>query len=198
MTASKVDVSNMALNHCGVDVSIESMTELSKAARVCNRWYDHARKEALEAFNWGFARKRLVVAEHGEDPPDTWAYRYQYPADCLVVRELQNPVSRTSDPVPYEIEIAPDSTKSILCDLEDPIIVYTYDLEDLGMFSTHFISTLAYLLAHYIVFTMTAKRTMRADLGAMYNAYLKRAPAMNANEKQEDQPVDADWITGRQ
>lgn len=62
MAISNVTISNMALSHIGADSTIESMAESSAEAAQCNLWYDYSRLQVLEAYDWGFARKRLDLA----------------------------------------------------------------------------------------------------------------------------------------
>ena len=95
MAISSVKIANFALSKVGTDSTIETLTENSAEAKACNLWFETARKQALSAYDWPFARKRLALAVHGDDPPDEWAYRYQYPADCVKARFVENPVGKT-------------------------------------------------------------------------------------------------------
>src|SRR3546814_8520623 len=109
MADSKVQICNMALSHIGSKSTIESVDEPSAAAQQCRLWYEMARRQALGAYNWTFARKRLALAIHNDDPPEgLWNFRYQYPADCLKAREIENPGGPDMDAIKYEIETSLD------------------------------------------------------------------------------------------
>ena len=61
----EVTIARMALSHIGAS-SIESLSEDSAEAKEANTWYAVSRQTALEAFNWNFARKRQLLAVHGD------------------------------------------------------------------------------------------------------------------------------------
>ena len=76
MTTSAVQIANLALANIGNSNTIESFTEASKEAKLANTWYDHSRLAVLEAMDWNFARKRLVMSASPTDAPEgVWAYR---------------------------------------------------------------------------------------------------------------------------
>jgi hypothetical protein len=96
LSVSEVSICNMALSKIGASSSIESLTEESAEANECNLWYTFSRRQTLQATDWGFARRRITLATHGDDPPSgVWGYRYQYPSDCLTMRKIESPVSGT-------------------------------------------------------------------------------------------------------
>ncbi len=211
-TISKVKIGNMALSNIGARSSIEDLTENTAEAQQINLWYDFARGEALEAFNWSFARKRLTLALHADDPPPgVWAYRYQYPADALVLRFIENPTntgssdsifqqydSVGSNAVPYNIEVDDaKESKTILTNLEDAVGVYTFDLETTSLFSKLFIQTLAANLGYHIAMALTGKSDIRKEQYDRFLELLTFAPAANANEEVPKAPREAEWIRGR-
>jgi len=205
MAISNVTISNMALSHIGADSTIESMTESSAEAAQCNLWYEYSRLQILEAYDWGFARKRIdmaVVDTISDDTTDNayyeWVYRYQYPSDCLSMRKISNPNGITDDAIPFDIEAGSgDLTKVIMTNMEDAIGVYTFDCNTPSMFSAHFVDTLAVLLAHRVAFSLTGSRAIAGDMMQMYQGMIRAAPAYDANERMSPPPRDADWVRGR-
>lgn len=202
-TISKVKIANMALSHIGANSSIESFDEESAEAGQIKLWYDYCRIQALEAFDWTFARKRQVLAlleviESGDPLEHEWAFRYQYPADCLTARRISNPLGFDADAVPYSIETSEaNDVKTILTNMEDAVLVYTFDLDQTSLFSSHFVDCLAALIAHRIAFSLTGKRQMAADMLDLYRGLIRVAPAHNANEEVSKPPREADWIRAR-
>lgn len=199
ISVSPVLIGNMALSLIGANSTIESLTENSAAAKQVNTWYGPARRQSLAAFDWNFARKRLTLALHGDDAPSgDWAYRYQYPSDCLVMRKLVNPAGWTADAVPFQIENSDDGTsKSILTNLNSAVGVYTFDLTDTTLFTEFFVELLAYNLASKIAFNLTKKVQMTQLMSDNYRGLLAAAPAQNANEGVKRGPRDAEWIRVR-
>lgn len=209
----KVKIGNMALSNIGARSTIEDLAEVTSEAKAINLWYDFARVQTLEAFDWSFARKRLTLALHADDPPDgVWGFRYQYPADALILRFIQNPTrtgstdtifsrrtdSDTGDAIPFQIEVDDaKETKTILTNLEDAVAVYTFDLETTTLFSGLYVETLAANLAYHIAMGLTGKSEIRKEQYERFLELLQFAPASNANEEVSKPPRDAEWIRGR-
>lgn len=189
----------MALSHIGNTTTIEDLAENSTEAQLINTWYDMARKQALSALNWSFARKRLMLALHSDDAPVEWTYVYQYPVDALVVRKLTNPLGKTADAVPYEVEASEGGDdKKILTDLAQAEAVYTFDQDNADMFSDMFANALSYLLAHYISYPLTNKWQVRERCLQQYYIMLRIAGATGANEQVPAKPRDAEEILARE
>jgi hypothetical protein len=197
-TISKVLIGNMALAEVGVG-SIESFDEDSAEAAEVKRWYDYSRLQVLEAYNWTFARARLTLALHGDAAPSgIWTFRYQTPSDYVAMRSLENPVAKTADAVPFELETSLDKSQTtIVTDLEDAVAVYTFDNEAIAMFSPHFVMTLAYQLAAHLAMPLTEKRIIKGDMLGLYREAIRIAPAHDANQGATAPPREAEWIRGR-
>lgn len=197
MALSSVQIANLALSKVGTDSTIESLTENSAEAKEVNLWFEHTRQQTLASFNWGFARKREALASHGDDPPNEWGSRYVYPSDCITARFIENPAGKTADPIPFEVEFSDNGTKSILTDEEEAVLIYTRDATEPTFYTPYFIEVFALLLAAHIVFALTGKVRMIEFLEDRARLMLIFAPAMDANEKQEAAPREADHIRGR-
>lgn len=199
MTAiSQVVICRMALSHIGSDEGIENIDEEVPAAQGCKLWYDYSRLQVLRAYDWDFARKRIDLAAHADDPPADWAYRYQYPVDCVMTREIINPVGRTADATPFTLEVSADGTqRTILTDLEAAVLRYTFDQELVSVFDPTFVEALSYALAAHISYALTGNRTLKGDMLNIANAVLTMAGTENANARVEDVPRDADWVRNR-
>ena len=200
---SKVQIGNFALSHVGTRSTIESFTENSTEAPVINLWYDYSRLEVLEAFDWSFARRRLVLATLVLGiAEDAWSFRYQYPADCVAFRAIAGAdasnVDLTVDTFPYTIEMSDDqSVKTILTDVEDAVGIYTFDQEVTTFFSSHFVNTLSRLLAHRIAMELTGKKSIEQKQWNTYQSMLLTAPAHNVNEQVDAPPREAEHIRRR-
>lgn len=196
---SSVAIGNMALSHIGNSQAIEDLypSELTQEAFQVTQWYDHARLELLESFDWNFARSRVALSEHADDPPSgQWSYRYEYPSDCVRALELENPVGRQADKVAYEVEYS-GNEKTILTNQEDAVLVYTKNIENTALFSRKFIVTLSYLIAAYIAFPLTGNIQVQESMGQKFARSFRSATGVNAQEGREDTPPEAEWISGR-
>ena len=202
---SPTGIANMALSHIGAG-TIESIEADEPIATQCRIWYDVCRRQALEAYNWGFARKRQEMALHGNTISDSsndplagvWGFRYQYPADAIVLRKIQNPNAPPDDATPYSVETSlSGQEKTVLTNVEEAVAVYTYDAQDTGLFSPLFIRALSHLLAASIAFNITGKQKLTQQQGQAYQLTLLGATAASANESVEPPPRDADWTRAR-
>lgn len=196
-TISPTAIANMALSHIGKGTIEDIDLEQSAEAKACSLWYGFSHQQALRAHDWSFARKRIALATHNDAAPDDWAYRYQYPADCLALRHLINPLGRTAAAIPFKVEISDDGTKSILTDLEQASALYTFNQQTTSLFSPFFTEMFSFLLAHHIAFGLTGKRDLRSDMFTIYRSMKEQAPAYDANEGIQDDPREAPWIEAR-
>ena len=194
---SRVRVANLALSLVRTK-GIEDFDEAGTPASQVRQWYDIARQEVLELFNWPFARKRLILAVHDEAAPtNEWAYRYQYPADCLAARAIENAAGTTADAAPFEQERADDGTQSIVTDTDDAVLIYTYDATEAEEFPAAFAVLLAHKLAYYLSGVIAGKATLTEALDGAYRRQAGiSAGTVGAQERQRP-PRDASWIRER-
>jgi len=207
---SEVRICNMAMSMIGASSKIETLIEDTAEAQECNLWYTYSRRQALAATDWSFARKRLALATHTDDPPSgIWAYRYQYPSDCVVLRKMQNPSGTAAiaclndnlvaeDAVPFEVETGSSGTDlSIVTDLDEAIAVYTFDLTEVTLFSEFFVSMLAAALAANTAFTLTGQSELEDKMAQRFQQLSGAARASDANEQVGKPPRDVDYIRAR-
>lgn len=197
MSLSTVQIANFALSKIGADSTIESLTENSAEANVCNLWIEHARRQALAGYDWSFARVTETLAAHTDDPTTLWTYRYIYPVLCVKARFIENPGGKTADAVPFVIEQSDNTQKSILTDLVDAKLVYTKEETRPAMYTDYFSELFALILASHVAFALTGKVRLGQFLTEQARRMLIFAPAMDASEQQEAAPRDADHIRGR-
>lgn len=89
---SVTDIANAALLRCG-DSPIISLTENNERARAVNSAWPFVRQEVLRSHSWNAAITRAKLAELATAPSWGFTTRYQLPADCLNLIE----VDTTSD-----------------------------------------------------------------------------------------------------
>lgn len=211
-TISPVLIANMALSNIGARSKIEDFSELSPEARQIRIWYDFSRLSTLEAYDWNFARKRLKLALHEEAAPEgQWVFRYQYPADCVNARRLENPTIIStpinifqpvnfdqSDAVPFHVESSSDGTSnSILTDLPEATLIYTFDQEQSSMFTPYFVKSFSFHLASQIAIAITGKIALQDSMFEKWQILMMQASSFDANQGVEKPLRDADVIRAR-
>ena len=213
---SDTRIANMSLSHVGARESIQALSEKSTEAETARLWFEFSRRQTLEAFDWNFARKRITLTKHGEDPPDgVWAFRYVYPGDAVVARKIENPTGTVSgstgvwvqnfstpefrgDAIPFEVEMNDaGAEKTILTNLDSAILVYTFDQTAANLYSPLFVEAFSWALASHIAFSLTGKLSVAANAAQNFQSIMFLAPASNANEMVESPPRDTDWVRGR-
>lgn len=194
----EVTIANMALSHIGTKTNIESLSENSAEAKQINLWYDIALDQSLAANDWSFARKKKTLATHADAADNEWAYRYQYPADCLAARFIQSPYGKARPPVPFEVEL--DSTgvaKSVLTDVENAVLVYTFRQTTPALFSPFFVIMFSYLLGHYASYKLSGKKEISDKLLNIYTNLALNAPTFDYNEGIHREPPQPEHIRMR-
>lgn len=204
---SKTQIANMALSHVGDRHNVNDIdTEVSTEADEVRLWYDYSRQQALQEHNWNFARARVQLTTHEAAIPDTsntpmagvWAYRYVYPSDCLAVRKIQHPLAPPANAVPFDIELSPDKkTKTILTDMENAVCVYTFDQQEMSLYSPKFVLALSLALAVNICYTLSGKLKLKNLLYRDFLTVSASAAADSANEQVSPPPRDAESIRAR-
>jgi len=223
MAQSIVSICNMALGHLGRSTQpIQNVfpPDPNTEARQCNLWYDQARQEVLELYDWKFARSRITLNLHSDPPPIEWAYRYAMPANVLAFRGFWNPLSNAtlggltsipnvggdvlysqgfwngyygdlSNAVPYLLELSLDGNETtILCNVPGAIGVFTADQTIVQTFSPGFINTLSWTLASKIAYPITSKLNLAQECDKAAARAFQIASGADANQQVSEAPRD--------
>lgn len=194
----QVVICNMALAHIGSKSTIESIDENTPAAKQCKLWYDAARIRTLEAYDWTSARKTQTLSIHSVAAPTfRWAFRYQYPTDCVAPRFIENPAGSNKDPVPFTIENAGDGTVSILTDAENAVLIYTFNLSTITAFTIHFVETFALALSVRMCYKLTGKRSLLKAVTDAFNISASQAQYFDGTGTVVKEERDAATIEAR-
>lgn len=215
--ASEVDICNLALGHLGDTATVASLDppEGSAQAEHCARFYPIARDSLLEMHPWGFATKRVQLAQLGTGWPE-WDYSYAQPADALNIIAVLPPYA-TDDysvglsnvpmaaggsyvPQAFSCEVDANGADVIYTDQEDAVLRYTALVTDTTKFSPLFVMSLSWHLA-----SMLAGPILKGDAGAaeskrctaMMQAYLAKATESDAGQRRINPQHNVGWINGR-
>lgn len=167
--ATEVDICNIALGYLGDQGTVSSINppEGSAQAGRCQRYYPLARDVVLEDRNFSFSTKRATPAAVDIQVAQ-WGKAYALPANTLKVVAVLPPggaqvlddllgegtqfpsydmlVGQFGMP-DFEVEAAPDGTKTIYTNQEDATILYVVRVTDTNKFSQMFVFGLARMLA---------------------------------------------------
>lgn len=184
---TEVSICNSALIKLGTDV-IGSLTEDTKAARLCNARLSFLRNKVLEDHNWGFATKfvELASVDPGSTDLDGWAYAYQKPADFLRMQRGED----------WDVEF--DTVNEYLVADEEPFkIKYTAKITNTGKYTYSFAECLAWRLAAELAYALTNSKEVAALMMQGYDMDLKAARYNDAHKKSPEGPYANTWLDAR-
>jgi hypothetical protein len=146
---SPADAVNLALRRIGYQLRVGHLYDGSKAANNALDIYAQTRDALLRDGDWGFAQATTAAVASGQAAPTPWAVSYQYPADCLRVRNLIAAAFDANDPLPVLWEIATDAVAGtvILTNEANAKLVYTRQVTNPALWDPLFVETFADELA---------------------------------------------------
>lgn len=189
-----LDIWNTALLNATCKSTIASLTEQSAEAAACALRYPSIVRTILRDTDWNCVRRRvgLEEVECGAAWPPSWAYMYAYPADCLRVRgfDVGLPQARFPNWTMVDYEVADDATagKTILMNIECPVMIYTSYVVDLvnapyeEKFDAMLREAVSWALAAAIAAPLTGSRASADSVKAEARNMIDQARAANANE----------------
>ncbi len=179
--ASVIDICNLALGHIGdaAEITAISPPDGSSQAAQCSKYYPIARDECLSDHNWGFAKRRQLLAAISGDAPSGWEYWFTIPNPYLVARQV---VTEDYDtPIRFEIEGHDTHGTIVLCDTEDAELWYTTQVTDTTKYPAEFIHALSWLLASYLALPITRNPAIKKSSFEQYLHVLGKATSIDAN-----------------
>lgn len=193
----KTTIANMALGHIRAK-TIASFEENSIAGSYVRTYYDIARQQTLEGFNWSFARRRRSLALLTEAPPSFWQFKYGYPSDCVKMREIENTARRSNDPIPFDVMLDDAGVaKTILTNQQDAVGIYTADITNPNLFSAGMILSMSWLLGSLLSVPMAGRAEDSKRCFDWWQFTLGKGEAADANEQQDEKEPDGDFVESR-
>lgn len=207
MTATKLQIWNMALRHLGIGIAIADVNENTGAAAACRAFYDFDVEEVLRDAPWPFATRFAALVEIDPIPAPyakEWDFAYAHPANCVFFRRILNGIARQETPesrIPFRIVESATGTKTILTDYPDnplPIAEYTHLQTDETKWHPDFAKAVSFLLAFHIGPSLAQDRTKLIDRAERnYYFEISKAKSNAYSEEVPDQPVDSEFVRSR-
>lgn len=186
MPYSDVQICNLALSRCGVNVQIESLTEGSAEADACLTNYAPCRDYVLSRSKWPFTTRWVDLGLVATDPNSDWSYSYRYPSDCVIAMRLVLGYSR-SPVVNPSYEISSDASGFlILCDVENATLEYSASATNAGFYSDALASAIAWRLASETAIPLGRAISLADRANSMFDRELSVAKAFAKNQPQPD------------
>jgi hypothetical protein len=170
--ASVVDICNSALNQIGAS-NIISLTEDSKAARICNQRYNFVRDSVFRAHPWNCLTTRASLAPDTAAPAFQFSKQFTLPTDPFCLRVLQ--LSNTD--ILYKIE-----GRKLLCDESTIEMIYVGRVEDANQYDTLLTETIAAAMAADLAYPLVGSSALSANMFTLYQSKLTEARFVDATE----------------
>lgn len=180
--ASDVDICNSALNMIGAS-NIVSLTEDSRAARVCNQRYEFVRDAVSRAHPWNCLVRRASIAADADSPAFEFEYQFTLPNDPYCLRVIR---PQDIDTI-YRVE-----GRKVLANAAPFKFIYIARVTDPNEYDQLFIETIAARLAADISYALVNSATLTASLFQLYNEKLSEARFVDATEGTPDNIVNQD------
>ena len=184
--ASEVQICNLALAKVG-DEQITSLTENSKAARLCNLVYEPMRDATLRAHPWNFAIKRIELAANTLTPAYEYNTQFTLPSDFLRLIG-----TNMLDTAKFTVE-----GNQLLCNVSALKIKYIYAVTDPNVFDWLFNEALSARIAAELSIAMTDNRSLTVDLFNLFSTKLSDARTADATEGTPDDITADTWLNSR-
>lgn len=199
MSASQVEIYNLALSTAGTRSKVASISETSKECEICNLWYPTVRKYVLRAAPWASARKTqslaLITTRDFDadwadgDPEPPYIYKHGLPADFIYPRYLEDFAQFV---IGDEDGTAVFYSNSII-----PVLTYTKDQtvppsHDVGLYLA-----IVNMLASVIAMNIHGKPARAQKVLDTANSYVIQARVQNANENFTEYDSLPDWLIAR-
>ncbi len=190
MATSVIEICNSALTDLGEE-AIASLTDNTKAARLCNQRWPAVRDAVLRSHPWNCASALVELAASASAPAWKWGKSYPLPTDCLRVLC----VAAGGTPLTaWEVQAG-----LVLCDEAGPLsIAYIRRLDDPRLFDPLLCETLSARLAATLAYPLTASTALGQAFWAIYAEKLREARGVDAREASPiPAPAPTTWLAAK-
>jgi hypothetical protein len=180
--ASNVDICNSALNMIGAS-NIISLTEDSRAARVCNQRFEFVRDAVMRAHPWNCLIVRTSLSADSDTPAFEFDHQHTLPTDPYCLRVL-----RPEDPdTVFRVE-----GRKIISSTTPFKMIYVARITDPNEYDQLLIESIASRLAADISYALVNSASLSQMLMATYENKLSEARFVDATEGTPANTVNID------
>lgn len=189
--ASEVSICNDALVQLGAEDLLISLSDNTKAGRLCNQMYSIVREQVLTRFAWNCSIKQAELAALVETPTHEFTYAFKLPADCLRVIKIGVPASSASaansrDPFGYHqwepMQWRRVAGNKIFSNASPLYISYVANITDPNEMDPALRDAIAAYLAAKIAYALTGSRTKEETMKQWFREVIDEAMATNSLE----------------
>ena len=198
---SLIHLYNTALAQLGgeqIPLNISPIEDDTNGA-ICQNLFPHVLEAALVAHNWGFARRRVILALAQEETPEslTYVFRYRLPEDCVrpvrIVNRQRGAVS------PDEVNRSPEYVIEglhILCNVEQAELLYVARIDEPTRWPAYFADVLMWKMAANLATAKNNDQKQKQMCEQMYEYALAKGCAIDRAAQNPQRPASP-WQVAR-
>jgi hypothetical protein len=168
MAKSTTQLANIALQRAQCGQRLTSFdSDTFKEAQQARDVYDTLRQTMLRENLWGFAKKRVQLAQLGSAPVFGYDHAYGLPADYLRLISV-HPYNGEGVLVKYHLEtlvVSLTNTRAIITNADQCWLRYVYDVETLSSWDADFYDAFAWRMS--VEFALNIKKSAQLAQGNM-------------------------------
>jgi len=189
--ASEAELCNRALRYIGEEPVVD-LEDDSKRGSLLRLLYPAVRDRFLADFRWSFAteRKKLTLVVVENYTPFTHSYAMPSSPPVLEPKGLSN-----VDGVEYKGYDFLIENGVFFCNIDDPVLIYVRQEDDVTTFPEHFINAIALQLAAEISYSIDG--VARSDLMALATVELGTAKSRDAISSRKRSNRKRQWSDAR-
>ncbi len=190
MATSVIEICNNALLDLGED-SITSLTDNTKAARLCNQRWPSVRDAVLRAHPWNCCMAQAELAAASESAIWRWDFRYVLPTD--LVRLVRVATASEQEVDQWEVQ-----GRVLLCDEEAPLyLAYVRREQDPQKYDALLSETLSARLSAVLAYPLSGSSSLAEGYWKTYREKLREARGVDAREGVPDSLAPTGWTAAK-
>lgn len=190
MATSVIEICNNALTDLGEE-AISSLTDSTKAARLCNQRWPAVRDAVLRAHPWNCATLQVELAASAGGAGWQYEASYPLPTDCLRVLSVCSGGAAVGA---WEVQAG-----AILCDENGPLqVAYITRIDDPRLYDPLLCEALTARLSATLAYPITASTSLAQSFWGMYADKLREARGVDAREASPvAAPAPTTWLAAK-
>lgn len=190
MATSVIEICNNALVDLGEE-AIVSLSDNTKAARLCNQRWPAVRDAVLRAHPWNCAVRQSTLAASAEAAGWQYDHAYPLPTDCLRVLSVRGGGADVDE---WEVQ-----ADRVLCGEAGPLdLAYVARLDDPRLYDPLLCEALTARLCATLAYPITASTALAQSFWSLYADKLREARGVDAREASPPlAPAPASWLSAK-
>jgi hypothetical protein len=185
LAADATTICNSALRKIGAK-EITSLSEDTKAAKLCNAQYSISRDFLFSIYAWNFAIKRATLTADVTAPAWGYANRFALPNDFIRLLEIRPKYAK------YQIE-----NGYILSNVDEMDVRYVYQNTTTTTYSKEFDEALAYHLASELAYALIQSNELATQMFSKSEFWVSRAKMVDSANSTPISQDPNDWVNAR-